>query len=74
VLARLFPVTDIIRGSKPWSGGIFTLFSVLRTVMEVEEWAFVNVVKLCTLNVTVNSIRPDFYMKGKYIKWVTSCD
>ena len=47
---------------------------IIRTpyrVMEVEEWVFVNVVKLCTLNVTINGIRPDFYVNCKYVKWVT---
>ena len=37
-------------------------------VMEVEEWACVSVVKLYTLNVTFNGIRPDFYMNCKYVK------
>jgi hypothetical protein len=38
-------------------------------VMKVEEWGIVYVVTLCTLNVTFNDIRPDFYCK--YVKWVT---
>ena len=43
-------------------------------VTEVEVWTFVCVVKLFTLSVTFNGIRPDFYMNCKYEKWVTKCD
>jgi len=39
--------------------------------MAVEEWPCRNVEKLCTLTVTFNGIRPDFYMNCKYVKWVT---
>ena len=43
-------------------------------VTEVEVWTYVCVVKLFTLSVTFNGIRPDFYMNCKYEKWVTKCD
>jgi hypothetical protein len=66
---RLFPVTDI-RGSKSWCGIIFISlsFMLLNTVMEVEKWAAWYAVKLFTLNVTFNGIRPVYC---KCVKWVT---